>query len=274
MIRVNNYEKKRLVEYLKSGMNVLILFNDHGMGDCVMFLPLYKKLKELYPSVNFNLKCNIGQEFFNEINCKEYDYEFYIKFPEWNMRPFFPSCMNLSKPAICASYELGIPFTKYDEFTWKPNEIKNSGIVIPKNSIGIAYQVTSNPNKSIDYNPAKFVWGIVKEYGFNPVEVHFEHKLGKSQNKKYDFIDFTCRNYEANIENVIDVINKCKGFIGVNTGTFCMATSMKDGNTLHMFKRYHFAPHYKMCNPVKEIDCRTVSSISIKILKKYLDGLK
>ena len=58
---ISNFKDKKLVEYLKDGMRVMILFNWHGMGDCIMFLPLYYKLNKMYSNVNFNLKCNVCQ---------------------------------------------------------------------------------------------------------------------------------------------------------------------------------------------------------------------
>lgn len=271
---ISNFKNKKLVEYLKDGMRVMILFNWHGMGDCIMFLPLYYKLKKMYPNVSFNLKCNVGQEIFDDINDKEYDIYFDIIFPEFNDKRYYPYTIGISKPHICCYAELGIPFSKDIEFTWKPKKIIDSGIVVPNNSVGVAFQVTSNPKKSIDRDTAKFVWDTIKNMGFNPIEVHFEHSLKNENNKKYDFIDNTCRGYKANIENVIDVINKCRGFIGVNTGTFCMATAMKNGNVLHMYKVHHFYPHYKQFNPVKEIDCRRSYLISMNIFKGYLEKIR
>ena len=61
---ITEYRNKKLIDYLKNGQNVLILFNDHGLGDVVMFMPLYERLKQMFPGVHFNLKCNRGQEFF------------------------------------------------------------------------------------------------------------------------------------------------------------------------------------------------------------------
>lgn len=267
---IKDFSKKKLVEYLKDDMRVMIFFDWHGMGDCVMFLPLYKKLKELFPKVSFNLMCNVGQEVFNEMVDKEHDIYFSITFPEFDSRMFGTSLVGMSKPEICAEYELGIPFDETMEFTWKPEHILKSGIPVPENAIGVAFQVTSNPNKSISEDSAEKIWSMIKEHGYTPIEVHFEHILGNKKNNKYPFVDLTCREYKASIENVIDVISRCKGFIGVNTGTFCMATSMMDGRTLHMYKRHHFAPNYKRFNPVMEVDCREPYLINENIVSRYL----
>src|SRR5574344_1598154 len=115
-------QNKKLVDYLKPNQKNLILFNDHGMGDVIMFMPIYQRLKELYPDVVFNLKCNRGQEYFDEITESSYDNEFYIKFPEYDMRPWYPKCIGKSKPEISCTEEIGLKFDETMEFTWKPKE--------------------------------------------------------------------------------------------------------------------------------------------------------
>lgn len=157
MNTITDFAGKRLVEYLHDGDRVLILFDWHGMGDCVMFLPLYERLKTMYPKVRFSLKCNKGQEIFNDILDEEFDFTFSITFYEFNNKVFGRRVIGMSKPEICAKMELGIPFDKDIEFTWKPKTIVDSGIVVPERAIGVAFQVTSNPNKSVPESSAKFV---------------------------------------------------------------------------------------------------------------------
>jgi len=178
-----------------------------------------------------------------------------------------------SKPELCCNMELGIPFEQSLEFTWRPNKEVHTDIVIPDKTIGVAFQVTSAQYKNISYDSAKRVWEIIKDCGYTPLEVHFEHGLKNNSNKKYDFIDNTCRNYQASVENLIGVINQCKGFIGVNTGSFVMATCLKQGKTLHMMKVFPFAPGYKRFNPVPELDCRDAKSINANIINYYLKSL-
>lgn len=266
---ITEYYNKKLIDYLKNGQNVLILFNDHGLGDVVMFLPLYERLKQMFPGVHFNLKCNRGQEFFEQIDRNNYDETFYIKFHEFYL--LNPGhLINASKPEICCVIELGIPFEPSLEFTWKPSKPIHTDIVLPENTIGVAFQVTSAQYKNIPYDSAKIVWKTIKECGYTPLEVHFEHKLKSNNNSKYDFIDNTCRDYPASVENLIGVINQCKGFIGVNTGSFVMATCLKNGNTLHLQKVFPFAPGYKRYNPVPELNCREAKNIDKTKIQEYL----
>lgn len=61
MIEVREFQGKKLVEYLRPGLRVRLLFA-HGPGDTVLFLPVYNALKALYPDVYRALKTYNGQE--------------------------------------------------------------------------------------------------------------------------------------------------------------------------------------------------------------------
>ena len=262
------YGSPVLTSFLKEPKAVCLDFRGHGMGDCIMFMPLYNRLKELYPECQFDLICSKGQEYFNTVTREDYDLVYPLTFPEFNNRYYGNT--GKSKPEMCCVYELGIPFTEDIEFTWKPGEL-HCNIEIPENTVGIAFQVTSNPHKSILYENAKRVWNTVKEAGYTPLEVHFDHILRDPRNTKYNFINNTCRDYEATVENCLGVIKQCRGFIGVNTGTFCAAVSIL-GNVLHMFKRWPFA-YYKRFKPVPEVDCRDLVIVDTSKVQKYLEGL-
>lgn len=260
------YGLPALTKFLTKPMSVCLDFRGHGMGDAIMFMPLYKRLKVLYPYCQFDLVCT--QDYFSSVSRDTYNLVYPITFPEFDDRYYGNT--GKSKPEMCCVYELGIPFSADIEFTWKPENL-HCDILIPDNTVGIAYQVTSNPNKSIAYNNAKLVWEAVKEAGFIPMEIHFEHNLRDHRNRQYDFIDNTCRNFEATVENCLGVIKQCVGFIGVNTGTFCAAVSIL-GNVLHMFKRHPFTG-YKRFNPVPEVDCRDLVTVDTSKVQKYLEGL-
>lgn len=48
-VLIKDYNNKKLIQYLNDKDKVLILFNDHGIGDVFMFMPLYLRLKQLFP---------------------------------------------------------------------------------------------------------------------------------------------------------------------------------------------------------------------------------
>ena len=68
---IENFKEKKLVEYLENGQKVLIRFG-HGLGDTLMFMPVFNHLKSLYPNIHFDLYVESGQEeIFESIKDKD-----------------------------------------------------------------------------------------------------------------------------------------------------------------------------------------------------------
>ena len=266
---ISDFKTKRLVEYLEPGDEVLIKFDNHGIGDMIMFQPLYQKMKRLYPDVHFHLLGNRDQQYFYETPEAPVTKSFYIKFPEtvtmFGSRPY-----SMSKPEACAVLELGIPYdAKELEFTWKPSSWVNADI--PDNCIGVVFQVCCNASRSLEYGTAAAIWKRIKDNGFTPIEVVFKNLNLAARNGRFGFIDRSCRDLPANPETMIGVIKKCKGFLGVNTGTFCAATALMHGDVIHLRKNEGFAPCYKRYEPVKEVLCNNgVGGMDWSVIDQYL----
>lgn len=265
---IKNYKEKRLIDYLKPGLRVLVKFDWHGLGDMIMFQPLYQRLKKLYPDVEWHLKPNSDQGYFAETPDASVDIIFDINFPETTAF-LRDSNYAMSKPEACAILELGIPWTNDLEFAWKP-EKWNSDLKIKENCIGFVHQVQSDPSKGINTGVSAIFWRKIKEAGFTPIEVQFCNPNANKKNGRPAFANYSCRDFEASVENLVAVLKQCKGFIGVNTGTFCAATCIMDGHVLALDTKYPFTPFYKRVNPVMAIDCRDPGRIDYKILENYL----
>lgn len=266
---VDNYKDKRLTEYLEPGDEVLIKFNNHGIGDMIMFQPLYQRMKQLYPEVHFHLLGNTDQQYFYEDPLAQVTKTFYIKFPE-TTGMFCGKPYSMSKPEACAVLELGIPFDKTLEFTWNPEQWDD--VDIPDNSIGVVFQVCSNASRSLDYICASAIWEHIRKAGFAPIEVVFKNPNLAARNGKFGFINMSCRGLKANPETMIGVIKKCKGFLGVNTGTFCAATALMHGDVIHLRKNDGFAPWYKRFDPVQEVMCNNgPGGIDWSVIDRYLE---
>lgn len=267
---IDNYKEKRLSEQLESGDEVLIKFDNHGIGDMIMFQPLYQRLKELHPDVGFHLLGNKDQQYFYETPNAPVNKTFYIKFPEttgiFGCRPY-----SMSKPEACAVLELGIPYTPELEFSWNPD--KWDDVNIPDNCIGVVFQVCSNSSRTLDYGTSAAIWNRIKNAGFTPIEVVFKNLNLAARNGRMGFIDRSCRDLPANPETMIGVIKKCKGFLGVNTGTFCAAVALKHGDVIHLRKNEGFSPCYKRHSPVKEVFCGNgAGGIDWRVVDDYLKG--
>ena len=104
---ISDFSRKKLVEYLEPGIKVLIDF-PHGLGDDVMFMPLYLRLKSRYPQTQIDLKLAPGREdFFGGHEALEnYKYIFRLTFFETPDKPG-----RFAKPEFCCMRELGIPFS-------------------------------------------------------------------------------------------------------------------------------------------------------------------
>ena len=262
---------ERLVQYLKPGMRVLIKFDRHGLGDMIMFQPLYRRLKELYPDIEFHLKGNTDQQYFYDTPDAPVDVTLDIKFKE---TPGISDDNKLwSKPEYCAVKELGIPWDHSLEFTWKPDHW-NKDLKIKENCIGFIAQVQSCPDKGLAPGIAQEIWYHIKSKGFTPIEVTFRNLNKNAKNGQCSFIDYTCRDMEPSVENLIAVIKQCKGFVGVNTGTFCAATCILDNHVLHLYKRHHFGDFYKRNNPVPEMDCSIQGKLDFGPLDRYLESCR
>ena len=265
---ISDFKEKRVTDYIKPGDSVLIEFV-HGIGDMIMFQPLYQRLKELYPDVEFHLQGNTDQQYFeDEPNRTQVSYHFKLHFPETTGN-FVKNGYAMSKPEACAVLELGIPWTKDLEFTWDP-ELWNKDLKIDDNCIGVVFQVNSNASRSLDPITGTIIWNRVKEHGFRPIEVFFKDVHMRPRNGRFACVDYTCRDFEAIPENMIAVIKQCKGFIGVNTGTFCAATCLLHGHTLHLRKNDPFGPYYKRIDPVQECWAINAKDIDLKAIEDYL----
>lgn len=258
-VLIKDYNNKKLIQYLNDKDKVLILFNDHGIGDVFMFMPLYLRVKQLFPSITFNLALNQGQQLFQDITEEAYDKAFYIKFYQFNMCPAFHG---MSKPEICCNVQLGIPYDQSLQFTWKPEVI--SDLKLKDNCIGCAFQVTSNPRKSLSIDKAQQVWEAIKQTGYTPVEIYFQHQLRDIRNSKYPFIDYTMRTQKACPQNLVSAINQCKMFIGVNTGSLCIAASLHPQTTIALLTRHHWSPNYQRLNPIPELDNKLITKDIVK----------
>ena len=253
----------KLAQLLKPNMKVLLEFGHipHGMGDCIMFRSVYQELKKLFPQTVFNLHCRSGQDIFNQITEKDYDLLFQVTMAQNNG--------GQSKFRICAEQEFGIPWNSANQFSWKLPEV-HTDIVLPANVMGLSFQSTSDPAKNLPADKARTIWNLVKDVGFIPLEVHFEHNYKKPVNTRYSFIDYSCRDFPASVENCIGVMQQCKGFIGISTGTSCIAASLYPMKTMHLNTKNYWVPKIQTDGFFWQLDCRR-SLLNTKAIKDFLN---
>lgn len=252
---IESFKKKKLVEYLKSGQNVLIRFG-HGLGDTIMFMPIFYKLKELYPDINFDLYVESGQEeIFESIKDKDapgYDLVFSLNFP-------MSEGSGITKQEKCCRDEIGIkPVVSVAKLPQKSSPF-----------VAVHFHGTALPNSvGCPENIAKSIWNEIADFGKIPIECHFQHTFHNPINKKFEFIDNNVRQYRANLHNLIGLIQHSFAFIGVASGPFVVSMSCMPDRTLYLEKNHPVETYTK--DDIQKIRIDTYQQGDIK---KWLNML-
>jgi hypothetical protein len=261
MAAITEYTKKKLVEYLYDGANVLILFG-HGLGDTVMFYPVFEALKSAYPKVKFDLYVECGQEeVFGKVKREEekYDLVFSINYP------MSEHLTDKTKSEYCCIQEIGIdPVLINREFSKLPL-CKSPLIALHFNSTALPGSVNC-PSEV-----AEQLWLQVVSAGFVPIECHYQHVFHNPVNKKYDFVNNTVRGCKASIPALIGLLQRCRGFIGVASGPLTIALSMYPERTLYL-ENSHRLSTYTRDKRVGVISTR--GTYDSDYVARWLDGLR
>ena len=245
---IGEYHEKKLVEYLEPGQRVLIRFG-HGWGDTLMFMPIFERLQDLYADVHFDLYLECGQEcIFESFPDKEgpdHDYVFHLDFP-------MSEGSGLTKAQKCCVDELGIdPLSEIAELPKEPSPI-----------VSVHFQGTALPNSvNCPEETARKVWQEVLDAGKIPVEAHFRHLFHNPANTRYGFIDRHVRYCNANLSNLIGLIQVSFAFIGIASGPLVTALSVMPTRTFYLER------NHKITDYVKHLDVKAVH------VDHYEDGM-
>lgn len=208
-VYIDSYADKKLVEYLAPGQRVLIRFG-HGLGDTIMFMVIFERLKELYPAIHFEIYLECGQEeIFESCPDKEgkgFDYVFHLDYR-------MAEGSGITKNAKCCRDEIGI------------EPIEGLGLVYPEKYesplVAVHFQGTALPESvGIPRAAAEEIWKAILNVGLIPIEVHFEHVFHNPKNTKYDFVNRHVRATTATIPNLIGLLKSCRAFIGCASGPY------------------------------------------------------
>lgn len=245
--------EEKVCNYLKDNMikgetqRACLVFN-HGLGDYVLFLPIFKKLQEIFKQF-WDIKIGSMPEKGYKCLCKDavfisppygkyekdFDVVFNINYVEPSRGEGFISidtgnelissdrAMNLSKPELCNELEIGIP-----NFKWEIENIR-AGSKKVKNRVGVhffGYAWSQDKNVSIEV--ATKIWNEIIKSGFNPFEIQMipPNKVGI-----IEIFDCISRNNSLrytypNLRIMIQEISKCEYFIGCDSGPLYLAISV------------------------------------------------
>ena len=245
---IQEYKEKKLVEYLEDGQKVLIRFG-HGWGDTLMFIPLFRRLQDLYPKIHFDLYVECGQEkIFDSFPDKDgdgHDYVFHLDFP-------MSEGSGLTKAQKCCVDELGIdPVSEIVTLDKYPSPL-----------VGVHFHGTALPDSvSCPQGIAEKVWNEVLESGKIPIEVHYLHCFHNPVNTIYNFCNRHVRDCNANLPSLIGLIQRCFAFIGVASGPFVTALSVMPTRVFYLAKNHAITDY------VKHLDIKNVH------ISEYRDGM-
>ena len=225
---VKNYTDKKVIDYLNTGNYKKVLFKfHHGLGDAVMWQPLFIKLKELYPNIEMRQHLHLGQEelFESAKTDREQDYDivFDIVFP---MNDHV--CDKYTKAEYCCKQELGID---------PPNTIIKINKKFDAPFVGVHFFSTCIPKSyGCPENIAKNIWDSIIEHNLVPIDTHMKHKYNNAENKHFKWNTCSIDCCKADIHNLVSVIQSCRGFCGVASGNFNLATSLINSDKILYIK--------------------------------------
>jgi hypothetical protein len=245
------HHRKKLVELLdgdRNGGRILLIFN-HGLGDLINFLPLYDEFKHLYGG-KWRIELGGANERGFQYIIPEYRgmgndnlrdlYRLYkhivrLSYPEPDSQQ---KQSGIAKPYICNQMEIGIR-----DYEWKPWKNPNYA---PLNSdskrIGVHFFGNSNEGiKNPTKEDANQIWDEIKETGYEPFEIHQVHSFTFDKNLWHpSFIkeNETLRYKKPNLGIMSQEIQKCKYFIGVDSGPLYLAGSILGFDNCIGIERY------------------------------------
>ena len=264
---IKSYEGKKVADYLRQDKpsKVCIVFW-HGLGDLVMFIEPFNKLKSLFPDVQIDLALQdgTGQEVIAHdakliknanIHIEEYVYTFQIHFP---MAEHLNGLW--TKAEYCCMEELGIePVCTYPKF---PKNISSP-------FVACHFQATAMPTAC---NPStevvEKIWNEVIEAGYIPVESFFKHCYSNPVNKKFDCINRDVRDIPARLDKLIMMLSNCHASICVASGNLPLSIALMPQRTLYLKKAYTIKTYAKA--PISEID---VNDYQDGAVRKWLESM-
>jgi len=222
---ITSYANKKLVEYLEDGMKVLILFG-HGLGDTMMFMPVFEALRRAYPGVDFGLYVENGQErLFDSSPWNEADYDltFVLHYP-------MAESTDMTKSEYCCVQEIGIdPSLIAREFATLPR--------LESPLVAVHFNGTALPDSvNCPESHARRIWEDILDAGLVPFEVHYEHLFHNPVNKRFPFADRSVRGCSPTVPNLVGLIQSCRGFVGVASGPLTIALSVFPERVLYLQK--------------------------------------
>jgi hypothetical protein len=250
---------KQIIDTFPDPRKILIVFW-HGLGDTLMFLPLYEHFKTLYPQHHFDLSLlpGVGQDtFLNTLALPEdkfvesHDCAFVISFP------MVEGSNKMTKSEYCCVAELGI-----EPLYLGLPKVK----AVPNKMVAVHLQGTCLPGSTNpDYVLAKRIWDDIVAAGYVPFDVHFKHVFHNPVNEPFTWVNRSCRDLKPDINTLQMILQNSMAFVGVASGPFVLAMAMDPQKVIYLQKHHTLNCYVK--EPVLTVNLLKYES------KELIDGL-
>ena len=235
---------------------ILIVFW-HGIGDLLMFYPLYDQLKKTFPQHKFDLGLlpgvdhgaiiPEGKEIPEKDFLKDHDFAFVLSFH------MVEGSNHMTKAEFCIQQELG--------------DMGAFDLVLPKLAkqpnrlVGVHFQGTclpgsTNPDEAV----AKRIWDDLIEWGYVPIDLHFEHVFHNPVNKPFLWAERGCRGLKPSLGTLLMLIQRCHAVVAVASGPFVLSMCNNPERTIYLQKNH-------------KIDCYVKGFKNVVDLAKYDRGV-
>lgn len=258
---IRSYIDKKVIDYLNSNIYKKVLFKfHHGLGDAVMWQSLFEELKRLYPNIEIHQHLHLGQdELFksaDSVSETDYDIVFDIGFPMNDS-----VCDKYTKAEYCCVKELGIE---------PPNTVIKINKCFTSPFVGVHFFSTCLPGSySCPEDIAKKIWNAILEKNLIPLDTHMKHVFNNPANKHFSWNTCSIDCAKADIKNLMGVLQTCRGFCGVASGNFNLATTLFDSDKILYIKNTSPVTHITRL-PILTIDAKKYDA---GVVNEWLDRL-
>lgn len=273
----------------RDSQKVLLLFN-HGLGDFVLFLPLFDELCRSFLRHDIYIGCNPERNFqYLHPKCRiinapygkyegVYDIIFNILYLEpprnsselnsFSNRFYVQNIHKISKPYLCNELEIGLPI-----FVWRPYEFNLELNNKDSKRVGVHFfGHTSVQNKDVSFEVAEKIWNQIKKAGYEPFEIQMLSINAIEEVKIPKFIgENTIRYQFPNLKIMCENILKCRCFLGVDSGPIYLAGSLLGFNRVLGLQRLR---EFKKVLPEKINILDVEEKFDIKAITDFIKGVR
>lgn len=221
-------------------MKILIVFW-HGIGDLLMFYPIYQMLKEAFPQHRFDLGLlpGVGHKALfpdglelPEVDfVKDHDVTFVLSFH------MVEGASVMTKAEYCLKNEvgdLGGNLSAVEYICGLPSFRESQNRLVGVHFQGTCLPGSTNPDETLAHR----IWDDIKGAGYVPIDLHQEHVFHNPYNKPFPWASRNCRDLPASLESLKMLIERCAVVVAVASGPFVLSMCLDPTKTVYLQKHH------------------------------------